>query len=253
MKEVYITLTPNERSNYREIISHVSEEVWPEFMFHDPVADEHWDGLFEDFAEFQFALLDQGSGEIAGIGNSVPLHWEGEPDNLPDDGWDWALKKSASDHSRGIAPNILCGIQISIAPAFQGRHLSKELLKGMKKLARSKNLSPLIIPVRPNRKDQYPLTPIDRYIEWKDEQGLPFDPWLRVHARNGGQIIKACHTAMRIYGAISEWEAWTGLDFPESGDYIIPGALVPVVMDRDADLGVYTEPNVWVIHRVDER
>jgi len=30
--------------------------------------------------------------------------------------------------------------------------------------------------------------------------------------------------------------------------YIVPGALVPVNIDRDADQGVYIEPYVWMIH-----
>jgi hypothetical protein len=36
--------------------------------------------------------------------------------------------------------------------------------------------------------------------------------------------------------------------FPESGDYIVPGALVPVQIDRERDLGHYVEPNVWMRH-----
>ena len=53
---------------------------------------------------------------------------------------------------------------------------------------------------------------------------------------------------MDIRGSIAEWVEWTGLEFPGSGRYVVPGALVPVVVDLDADLGVYVEPNVWVTH-----
>jgi hypothetical protein len=35
---------------------------------------------------------------------------------------------------------------------------------------------------------------------------------------------------------------------PESGVYIVPGALVPIEIDREQDEGVYVEPNVWMVH-----
>ena len=41
---------------------------------------------------------------------------------------------------------------------------------------------------------------------------------------------------------------WTGLSFPESGQYVVAGALNPVIIDRERDEGVLTEPNVWVVH-----
>jgi hypothetical protein len=36
----------------------------------------------------------------------------------------------------------------------------------------------------------------------------------------------------------------------ESDDYIVPGALVPVQIDRERDEGRYVEPNVWMRHAV---
>ena len=40
--------------------------------------------------------------------------------------------------------------------------------------------------------------------------------------------------------------------FPESGAYVVPGALQPVVMDLEQNYGVYEEPNVWMHHPVEE-
>ena len=42
--------------------------------------------------------------------------------------------------------------------------------------------------------------------------------------------------------------AWTGLSFPESGDYVFPEGLATVRIDCKADLGSYWEPNVWMVH-----
>jgi len=38
--------------------------------------------------------------------------------------------------------------------------------------------------------------------------------------------------------------------FPDSGPYVVPGALQPVRIDREADEGRYEDPNVWMRHRV---
>ncbi len=48
----------------------------------------------------------------------------------------------------------------------------------------------------------------------------------------------------------AEWEGWTGLAFPESGQYTFPRGLAPVWIDREADRGTYFEPNVWTRHRL---
>ena len=96
----------------------------------------------------------------------------------------------------------------------------------------------------------WPLFMLQSPIADQYEDGLPFDAWLRVHVRNGGEIIKTCHTAMEIGGSIAQWESWTGLRFPESGDYVIEGALSPVQMDVERDEGMYVEPNVWVHHLI---
>jgi len=29
---------------------------------------------------------------------------------------------------------------------------------------------------------------------------------------------------------------------------VVPGALVPIVIDREGDVGIYIEPNVWMVH-----
>ncbi|MFN2202677.1 MAG: GNAT family N-acetyltransferase [Caldilineaceae bacterium] len=242
------TITPVDRPDYRDLIAPVTDAVWPEFMLHDAISNEYWDTLFTDFADCQFALLSRAHGVVA-LANSAPLHWTEPIADLPDDGWDWALVKSAADHSAGLSPTVLCGLQISVAPDFQGHGVSQIMLTAMVDLARRKGLHTVIVPVRPSLKSLYPLTPIERYIHWKRSDGLPFDPWLRVHVRSGGRIEKACAHAMKVRGTVAEWEEWTEMRFFDSGDYIVPGALTPVHVDVEADTGLYVEPNVWVIHQ----
>lgn len=43
------------------------------------------------------------------------------------------------------------------------------------------------------------------------------------------------------------------MPFPQSGRCVVPGALVPMDIDREAGRGLYLEPNVWMVHTIDQR
>src|SRR4051794_24491759 len=49
-------------------------------------------------------------------------------------------------------------------------------------------------------------------------------------------------------GTVTEWEEWTEMALPESGTYVVPGALAPITIDRERNEGTYVEPNVWMVH-----
>ena len=243
-------ITPANQPDYRKMVAPLATASWPEFMLHDPISDKHWSALFERFPEYQFGLLDTETNQAVAMGNSVPLQWEKDLAGLPEEGWDWAFEQAVQNHEAGAAPNILCAIQVAIHPAYQGRGLSARMVQTMRSIGQSFGLGSLIAPVRPSQKADYPLSNIDHYINWKSDNGLPFDAWLRVHVRAGGRIIKVCHRSMVIRGTSAEWQSWTGLRFPESGAYYVPGALNPMEMDLDRDAGVYVEPNVWMVHEL---
>jgi len=137
---------------------------------------------------------------------------------------------------------------IMIPRALQGRGLSRDALAGMLAIAREHSLDALIAPVRPSWKERYPLTPIAEYAEWRRDDGLLFDPWMRVHERLGASVLKPEPESLRITGSVAEWEEWTRMQFPASGDYWFPGGLATLNVDREADRGAYWEPNVWMRH-----
>jgi hypothetical protein len=139
---------------------------------------------------------------------------------------------------------------IEILPAHQSRRLSVPMLHQMKAIAAREGFETLLAPLRPSWKERYPLTPIERYVAWTRDDGLPFDPWLRVHVRMGAEILRPEPESLRITGTVGDWESWTEMAFPESGEYVFPHGLAPVEIDREADEGRYWEPNVWMLHRV---
>lgn len=223
------------------------EDVWPEYNLHAPVTNRYWGRLYEDFPDFQFVLYDEESDVVLAEGQTIPFAWDGTPEGLHD-GLDGLLE----DVFGGSAgePTALSALAAEIPPAHQSRGLSGRLLEEMAKVARARGLGDLVAPLRPSWKERYPLTPIEDYVRWTREDGLPLDPWLRVHVRMGAEVVRPEPRSLRIEGTVAEWEEWVGLAFPQSGDYVFPRGLTTVQIDCEADRGLYFEPNVWVRHPV---
>jgi hypothetical protein len=64
----------------------------------------------------------------------------------------------------------------------------------------------------------------------------------------GATIAAPIAQSMRITGSVADWESWTGMEFPESGEYVFPEGLSTLSIDRHGNVGSYWEPNVWVVH-----
>ena len=248
--ERFQVITPA-HAEYRDLVRGLTKEVWPEFMLHDQVANQNWRELFDRFLEYQLALYDTENHRVAGMGNSFPLRWDDRLENLPEGGWDWAFEEAVKNHKQGVEPNLHCAIQIVVRPDYRSQGLSMPMVQAVRAVTKSNGLRALIIPLRPSEKHKYPLASLDDYVTWKNEQGLPFDPWLRVHVRAGARIIKVCHDSKLIRGTRTEWESWAGMKFPQTGHHIVYGALNPVDIDLEKDEGVYIEPNVWIVHEVE--
>jgi len=217
--------------------------TWDEFMYHDAVASVYWDRQYEEYPDLQLYLVDEDDSFLA-ESNAVAIPFG--PEELPDEGWDAALQQAFD----GRAAVCVSAIAITIGIEQRGRGLSRTMLDGMRKTVAARGFTDLVAPVRPNLKHRYPLAPIERYVEWRREDGSLLDPWLRVHERAGAELVRVAPVSMRISGSVDDWESWTKMIFPESGTYVVPGALVPVEIDRGRDEGVYVEPNVWMHHNV---
>ncbi|WP_088101992.1 GNAT family N-acetyltransferase [Halalkalibacter urbisdiaboli] len=211
-------------------------------MTPDKATMRYWADMRRLFPDYQLCLLD--GEQLVGVGNSIPLTWSGKVGDLPKSWTDTLI--NGVDNRERASVNTLSAVNIAIHSDYQKSGLSQRLLSEFKKLAQEKELGKLIVPVRPSFKEDYPLTPVDNYIHWKRDDGEPFDPWIRTHWRLGAKILKPIYQAYTVKGTIMEWEEWTNMKFPESGSYVIKGALQPIEISHEQNIGVYHDPNVWM-------
>ena len=223
------------------------ENVWPEFLHHtDATFNALWSRVRREFPDFQLVLYDEDTDSLVGRGQTIPFRWDGTFEDLPN-GVDGVIRRV---FEAGGEPTTLSALVAVVDPGYQGRGLSSLIIEGMRGLAAEHGLDALVAPVRPTLKARYPLTPMERYLGWRRADGQLFDPWLRVHERLGAEILGVCPGSLVVEGTVAEWEEWTGMAFPDSGSYVVEGALVPVEIDRAQDVGRYVEPNVWMRHTV---
>jgi len=220
----------------------LSKPTFPEYMNHNVPGGKYWGRLHEDFPDLQLALLD--GDELVAELHSIPTAWDGTDADLPS-GWDEAFLRA---YESGREADVLCALAISVRPDRQAEGLAARMLEAMRAAARRAALRELIAPVRPTLKARYPLIPIERYLEWRREDGSHFDPWVRVHERVGGRVIAHAEESMTIEAPVADWESWTGMQFPADGDYIVPEMLAPLRVRNG--IGRHVEPNVWLRHAV---
>ena len=248
VRRTFKAFTLRERPELEDEFERLGEEGWPRFMRQ---SDElglgrYWPKLFSDFADWQFVVCDSFD-RVVGCGHSVPLVWDGQPANLPESMAE-ILERAVRARAERVRPSTLSALAALVGIEQRGQGLSRVIIETMRGMAAQWKLDALVAPVRPMLKSAYPLTPMERYVRWTDDEGLPVDPWMRVHARMGAEVVRVIPRAMVIAGTVRAWEAWTQMRFPDSGPYVVPGALQPVGIDRERDEGRYEDPNVWMRH-----
>ncbi|MGW7456817.1 N-acetyltransferase [Streptomyces sp. NPDC054797] len=188
-------------------------DSWPEFVQHDALAWLLYPRMVAEFPEYVLIATD--GDVVVARGFSLPF----------------------AQHAPG-----------SVAVDRQGQGLSGLMLAAMRDNARARGFAEAVAPVRPSAKSAEPDTSIHEYAYRKREDGLPHDPWLRVHVRAGGVVDSVAPLSMTVNGSLDQWRAWTGLPFDVPGPVHVPGALTPVDCAPEQGYAVYVEPNVWVRH-----
>jgi GNAT superfamily N-acetyltransferase len=237
-------VTTVERSDLHDQFPDAFRSSWPEFIFHDPVANTYVVAVQERFGAFDVTIV-QGELVVAG-GWGIALRWDQTIDDLPG-GYDDALVRSFSTDDLSTH-NTLSVMAIAVHRDFRGRALSSMVITELRRRAHDAGLAHVIAPVRPTLKATYPLTPMATFARWRRGDGEHLDPWIRTHERLGARILAPAPRSMIVTGTVSQWEAWTRMAFPASGAYVVAEALDLVVIDRDNDTGIYIESNLWMQH-----
>jgi GNAT superfamily N-acetyltransferase len=212
------------------------------------VGDAHYGRIATELPEYALFAEDE-HGEVVAHAYSVPFALaEEDRGELPGRGWDEVLTWAFADRRHGTPPDTVSAIAIVVAPHAQGGGLSARMLSAMRDNAGARGFDEVVAPVRPSAKHLEPRTPMEEYAFRERADGLPHDPWLRVHVRAGGVIEAVAPASMTVAGSLEEWRAWTGLPFDTAGLVEVPGALVPVHCEPGRGYAVYVEPNVWVRH-----
>jgi len=67
----------------------------------------------------------------------------------------------------------------------------------------------------------------------------------------GAQALGIAPNTLTVEGALQDWESWTGMAFPGSGRYVVPGAEQPAEADAERNVGRYEDPNCWMRHDIE--
>ncbi|MFF0560650.1 N-acetyltransferase [Streptomyces sp. NPDC004266] len=227
------------------------KDLWPDFMMYDPVGWANMGRIVREFPEYVLVATDAG-GAVVARGFSVPFRLDAEGRReLPSRGWDEVLNWAFSDLRHGREADTVSAIEITVHLDHLGKGLSHRMLAAMRENAGGRGFAELVAPVRPNGKHLEAGASIHEYaFRTREADGLPHDPWLRVHVRAGGVIESVAPASMTVSGSVEQWRKWTGLPFDTDGPVEVPGALVPVHCEATRGYAVYVEPNVWVRHRI---
>ena len=231
----------------RKAARSIEQAAWNElgYLNYTKAHYEYYSDLLDVYPEYQLCLVDEETGYPVAVANSVPFNCSG-PDSLPPEGWDWIVESAAC--LKGKRPNMLGALAISVPAVHRNKGYAKLMIRSLVELAEAKGLQGLVAPVRPSAKVQHPWVPIVDYINWTDEHGRIYDPWLRSHLSVGGKLVGPCERSMVVHEHVAFWENWSKKRFERSGAYALEGTIAPVEIDLDRQTGKYEEPNVWVAY-----
>ena len=235
-------LSTAQKANYHKAI----KLAFPEIILASPISKRLWPKLEEYYPECQLYLLNK-EGQLIGFMNTIPIFWEGALKTLPDEGWDWLLEKGIQDYENKVKTNFLGGLQIIVTKEHLGQVNSRLLLREGKRIQRKHGFDKLIIPIRPTFKSKFPNMAMSTYLNYKEE-GQIYDPWIRTHLKGGAKVIKVCNKSMSVTAEIPFWEKLMNKKIESSGYYLVDGALNPVKLELEKNVGCYEEEKNWLYY-----
>jgi hypothetical protein len=237
-----------ERPDLQHEIQLLDAIAFPTFMAHSDLSPL-WPLVYAEFPEYQLVLRDGASDQHLAHSNGVPLAWDGSYTGLPKSAAEM-VELAVHQKRRGLRPTAVGALQAVVHPAHQMGGKSSLMLQAMATQASAVGMRALFAPIRPTHKTLYPLARIESYVGWVRRDGQAVDPWQRVHVRLGATPAGIVPRWLTVTATPSDWTTWTGLVFPDTGRYVVPGALVPLDIDLERNVGTYVEPHLWMHYRL---
>lgn len=245
MKWKYLTydqLSPSLVRQYQDTV----HQAFPKLIQQSTVIQNYWPLVEKYFPKHQIFALDANE-QLIGLANTLPFYWDQSKTDLPNEGWDWMIKKGIEDFEQKRKPNYLGGLQIIVSKENLGKGYSKYLIAAAKEIMIQHAYDHFAIPIRPTLKHEFPDMQMTEYIHFKMADKI-YDPWIRTHMNQGAEFISVCENSMNIKGDIPFWESLFGRSFSQSGSYKIKGALSPISISIEENRGEYREANIWICY-----
>jgi hypothetical protein len=127
-------VTVAERPDMKSSFTGPEADPWPAFMSEDPIAPLFYSTNRIAHPEYGLIAYDAAApDQAAARAFCAPFAWDGDPalGELPADGWDGVIWRSARDRQAGRKPNLVSALEITIRADLQGTGLSGRMLAAM--------------------------------------------------------------------------------------------------------------------------
>jgi hypothetical protein len=121
------TVRYSERPEFWDQPGDLFRGMWPEYNVHGDVVATQWDPLFEDFPQYQFALLGP-DGQVMARGHSIPVAWDGTDAGLGP-GIDAAITGGFALRSAAGKPTALSAISAEVPIRHRKLGLASAVLR----------------------------------------------------------------------------------------------------------------------------
>ena len=196
-------------------------------------------------------LIDEGN-NLMSHGILCKIFWDGDTKNLPNDGWTGSTITAYKNNLEKIETNTMVGLFAHVSKKFRNQKLSGSLVDNMKKIAK-KNKFKLIIPLRPPSRyeKEYCNMEFEKFCNLKTEEGMPKDPWFRLHKKLNAKFLKISKTSHQRAMSLSTFNNLFGKkNITKTGyyDFEIFGNWHNIYIDLILNIAVMNEGCQWVEH-----
>ena len=200
--------------------------------------------LFPAYAQFQVLLYDATAGQHCRPWRTIPFRWDGTLEDLPA-GMDAVGNRAIDDAGPPTALSALAA-EVRRRPAGHGSQQPDHRVDGGRCPPRRVDATRRS---RPTQLEGPLSADPDRALCTMGASGRAALRSVVARARPPRRNTAADGTEIaEIEAPVSDWEEWTGMQFPEDGEYVFPQGLAPLSVRNG--IGSYWEPNIWMRHEV---